>query len=140
MKNVRVKKAAIRSKSAKTRKTGDSKGKLSQKKRQTGIKRRTMGGPRELVLPKRIPVESKSVIVVYGMKVDPEHITRAAVEAFNKRRYTVHDLRLTDYIPDPRFRNLMVKISVLDRIEEELLRIYPDANVIRPNTVTLMVR
>jgi hypothetical protein len=92
------------------------------------------------VLPRKLHVESRNIIVVYGMKLDPEHITRAAVEAYNKRRYTVHDMRLTDYIPDPKFRNLMVKIAVLDRIEEEVMRLYPDATVIRPNTVTLMVR
>jgi hypothetical protein len=93
-----------------------------------------------IVLPKRLPVASRVVTVVYGMHVDPEIITRAAIEAYNKKRYTVHDVRLTDYIPDPKFRNLMVKIAVLDRIQEELLRIYPDAVVLRPNTITLMVR
>jgi hypothetical protein len=85
-------------------------------------------------------VSKKRVVIVYGMRVDPEHITRAAHEAFNKRRYTVHDLRLTEYITDPKFRNLMVKIAVLDRIEEELLLVYPDSEIIRPNTVTLIVR
>jgi hypothetical protein len=91
-------------------------------------------------LPRLAPVGARSFIVVYGMKLEPDIITRAAVEAFNKRRYTVHDIRLMEYIPDPKFRNLMVKIAVLDRIQEELLRMYPEVNVIRPNTVTLMVR
>jgi hypothetical protein len=91
-------------------------------------------------LPRQVPVGARNFIVVYGMKLEPDIITRAAVEAFNKRRYTVHDIRLMEYIPDPKFRNLMVKIAVLDRIQEELLRMYPEVNVIRPNTVTLMVR
>lgn len=91
-------------------------------------------------LPSQVPVGARNFIVVYGMKLEPDIITRAAVEAFNKRRYTVHDIRLMEYIPDPKFRNLMVKIAVLDRIQEELLRMYPEVNVIRPNTVTLMVR
>ncbi|MFH0863017.1 MAG: hypothetical protein V1875_08330 [Candidatus Altiarchaeota archaeon] len=85
-------------------------------------------------------VESKNITVVYGMRIESDIITRAAIEAFNKKRYTVHDVRLTEYIPDPKFRNLMVKIAVLDRIQEELVKLYPEANVIRPNTVTLMVR
>jgi hypothetical protein len=102
------------------------------------VKRKHVSGG--LVLPRRLGVESKSATIVYGMKIDSDVITRSAVEAFNKRRYTVHDIRLTEYIPDPKFRNLMVKIAVLDRIQEELTRLYPEANVLRPNTVTLMVR
>jgi hypothetical protein len=93
-----------------------------------------------IVLPRKLPVESKKVVVVYGMRIDPEIITRAAIEAFNKKRYTVHDIKLTEYVPDPKFRNLMVKIALLDRIEEELFRLYPSAAIIRPNTVTLMAR
>jgi len=89
----------------------------------------------------RAKVSSPSkYIVVYGMRIDGVHISKAAADAFGKRRYTVHDLRLMDFIPDPRFRNLMVKIALLDRIEEELTRMYPSVNVIRPNTVTLLVR
>jgi len=85
-------------------------------------------------------VSKRNALIVYGMRIDPEHITRAAQEAYNKRRYNIHDLRLTEYINDPKFRNLMVKIAVLDRIEEELVRLYPDSEVIRPNTVTLLIR
>lgn len=95
---------------------------------------------RRLVLPSRSSAGLKNVTVVYGMNIDADHITRAAIEAYNKRRYTVHDVRLTEFIPDPKFRNLMVKVAVLDRIQEELVKLYPEANVIRPNTVTLMVR
>ena len=93
-----------------------------------------------IVLPRKLPIEPKKVVIVYGMRIDPEIVTRAAIEAYNKKRYTVHDIKLTEYIPDPKFRNLMVKIALLDRIEEELFRIYPNAAIIRPNTVTLMAR
>jgi hypothetical protein len=93
----------------------------------------------QLILPKKLTVPPKPVIIVYGMRIDPENITRMAIEAYNKHRYTVHDLRLTECISDPKFRNLMVKIAVLDRVEEEILRLYPQAQVLRPNTVTVMV-
>lgn len=88
----------------------------------------------------RTKVSSPPYFVVYGMRIDGVHVTKAAAEAYGKRRYTVHDLRLMEFIPDPRFRNLMVKIALLDRIEEELTRMYPGVSVIRPNTVTLLVR
>jgi hypothetical protein len=110
------------------------------KKKQARIASSTGKNTRPTMPPSKPQVGFKRNIIVYGMKLDPEHITRAAVEAYNKRRYTVHDMKLTDYIPDPKFRNLMVKIAVLDRIEEEVLSRYPEATVIRPNTVTLMVR
>jgi len=85
-------------------------------------------------------VASRDVVVVYGMKIDQDHIIKAAQEAYARRRYTVHDIRLPEYVTDPKFRNLMVKISILDRIEEELNRRYPELSIIRPNTVTLMLR
>ncbi len=97
--------------------------------------------PREkLVLPQKFQVNPKSVVVVYGMRIDERKILNSAVEAYNKRRYTVHDIKLSDYnVHDPKFKNLMVKIAVLDRIEEEILRIYPRSDVKRPNTVTLLI-
>jgi hypothetical protein len=108
-------------------------------KGRSGAARKKAGHVRAAI-QKKLPVDSRSIVIVYGMKLDPEIITRAAIDAYNKRRYTVHDIRLIEYIPDPKFRNLMVRIAVLDRIEEEVRRVYPDANVMRPNTVTLMVR
>ena len=133
----------VKSSKRKGRKKKQLKRKKISKKRAKKAKSPAKSRPRrpmEIILPKKLPVKPPKVVVVYGMKVEPENITRAAIEAYNKRRYTVHDIRLIDYISDPKFRNLMVKIAVLDRIEEELLRIYPDAEIIRPNTVTLMVR
>ena len=106
----------------------------------SGSKRKAVIWDFGIVLPKKLPVASRKIVVVYGMRLDPENITRAAIEAYNKKRYNVHDVRLTEHIEDPKFRNLMVKIAVLDRIEEEICRIYPSAEVLRPNTVTLIVR
>ncbi|MBD3388138.1 MAG: hypothetical protein GF414_04275 [Candidatus Altiarchaeales archaeon] len=130
-----VKKAKVKRKPAKKVKKAEKARKPVKKPKKRARKPKI-----EIILPKRLPVKPKKVVIVYGMNVNPEHITRAAIEAYNKRRYTVHDIKLSDYIPDPKFRNLMVKIAVLDRIEEELLRLYPNTDVIRPNTVTLMVR
>jgi hypothetical protein len=119
--------------------------KKSQQKKGKSGQKSSKAAPEEalgnaIVFPKKLSVKPKSVIVVYGMRIEPEHIMKAAIEAYNKRRYTVHDIRMQEYVTDPKFRNLMVKIALLDRIEEEMLRIYPDTNIIRPNTVTLMVR
>lgn len=126
-----VKKAKKRVKAVR----GKAKGRSAAKAKKKPAKK-----PIEFVLPKRLPVKPRKTVIVYGMRVEPEKITRAAIEAYNKKRYTVHDIKLIDYIPDPRFRNLMVKIAVLDRIEEEVLRIYSDAEAVRQNTVTLLVR
>jgi hypothetical protein len=128
-----------------------AKRKASPKKPSKGVKTGKKAGklrvtvsdtlsPSQYVLPKRHNVESRKIIVVYGMRVDPEKVAAAAVEAYNRKRYTVHDIRLMEQIEDPKFRNLMVKIAVLDRIEEDVVRLYPDAEVLRPNTVTLIIR
>ena len=132
MKKKKPKKAKKRSKSSKKA----SKKKAKPKRKVRRVHRKSV----EIILPKKLPVKPRKVVIVYGMHVEPEKITRAAIEAYNRRRYSVHDIRLMDFIPDPKFRNLMVKIAVLDRIEEEMYRLYPDTEVIRPNTVTLMVR
>jgi hypothetical protein len=101
-----------------------------------GLKRLASG----LVIPKRLPVRPRKMICVYGKSVNPKLITQASIEAYNKRRYTTHDFRASDFISDPRLHNLMVKIAILDRIEEEIVRIYPDVTVDRINSVTLVVR
>jgi hypothetical protein len=136
------KKKSKRVKSARKRHFKAQKGRKRPSKPK--LKRRSLTPRRviqEIILPKKLPVKPRKVVIVYGMSIDPEKVTRAAIEAYNKRKYTVHDIRLVEYIPDPKFNtHLMVKIAVLDRIEEEMLRLYPEAEVIRPNTVTLKVR
>ena len=102
--------------------------------------KKTANSRQKIVLPKRFQVSPKSVVIVYGMRIDERKILSAAVEAYNRKRYTVNDIRLSDYkVEDLKFKNLMVKIAVLDRIEEEILRVYPQAECKRPNTVTLLV-
>ncbi len=96
--------------------------------------------PVKIVMPKRISIKPPEVVIVYGMRLDTKKITYTAVEAYNKKRYTVHDIRLSEFdINDPKFKSLMVKIAVLDRIEEEVMRLYPDATISRTNTVTLEI-
>jgi hypothetical protein len=127
-----LKKAVKRPKSSKPKSVKKAKSsKKPVKKQVSKPKKRSYGG---------LPAPARHMVIVYGMKMDPEQVAKAAVEAYNKRRYTVHDVRLTDHIEDPKFRNLMVKIAILDRIEEDIYRLYPEAEILRPNTVTLVVR
>ncbi|MCX6694893.1 MAG: hypothetical protein NTU61_01160 [Candidatus Altiarchaeota archaeon] len=91
-------------------------------------------------------IESKTLtkgsetIRVYGHEVEKNKITNAALDAFNKKRYTTNDIQVHEYIKNPNFHNLMIKIAVLDRIEEELIRLYPEHDIDRINYVTIMVR
>ena len=101
---------------------------------------KSVSKPLEIVFPKKLAVKPRDMIIVYGMRVDKDKVMRAAIEAYNKRKYTVNDIKLPEYgINDPKFRNLTLKIAVLDRIEEEIFRLYPDAEPKRPNTLTLLI-
>lgn len=93
-----------------------------------------------LELPKKLAVKAKNNIIVFGMSIDTKKVQVAAIEAFNRKKLNIHDVKLSEYnVNDPKFNNLMVKIAVLDRIHEEIVRQYPNAKVSRPNTVTLIV-
>ncbi|MFH1403494.1 MAG: hypothetical protein ABIH11_04415 [Candidatus Altiarchaeota archaeon] len=129
-----VKKASKKSvkKAVKTRKKPV---KTKPKKMSKGLKRLSSG----IIVPERLPVKPRRIITIYGKSVDPKLVTRAAIEAYNKRRYTTHDFKASDFIHDPRLHNLMVQIAILDRVEEEVVRIYPDVRVDRVNSVTLEV-
>jgi uncharacterized ubiquitin-like protein YukD len=93
-----------------------------------------------LVLPKKLAVKSPELMVVYGMQIEPKKVSYAAVEAYNKKKYNAEDIKLQDYcVTNPKFHNLMVKIAVLDRIHEEIKRLYPEANIKRLNSIQLLV-
>ncbi len=126
-------------KKQKTQKTQKKQPKKQVKAVSKAVKAKTPANV-ELVLPKKLSVKPQETLIVYGMEIDPKRVQYAAVEAYNKKRYVAEDIKLQEYcINNPKFHNLMVKIAVLDRIQEEMLRLYPAANVKRQNSITLTV-
>jgi len=92
------------------------------------------------ISPAKTLTKGGRTIRIYGHEVEQSKITNAAIEARNKKRYTTHDIPVHEYISDPKFHELMIKIAILDRIEEELVRLYPEREIDRINTVTILVR
>jgi len=111
--------------------------KTAKTKKHATTKKQKKTEPRQE--PKTLTKGGKT-IRIYGHEVDKNKITNASLEAYHKKRYTTNDIQPQEYIQNPGFHNLMIKIAILDRIEEELIRIYPDAEIERVNAVTIRVR
>lgn len=89
-------------------------------------------------LPEAKPLKlDRQVVRVFGHKIDPARIRNAAVEAYSKRTYGIDDIQVENYIRDSEWDNLMTKIGILDRIEEQLNLMYPHIDVVRKNKISL---
>ncbi|MBM3309531.1 MAG: hypothetical protein FJY77_04685 [Candidatus Altiarchaeales archaeon] len=91
-------------------------------------------------LPPAKPLDvGRQVFRVFGHPVDSKKIKNAAVEAYSKRTYTIDDIPVEHYIKENEWDNLMTKIGILDRIEEQLNLMYPHVDVVRKNRITLEI-
>ena len=97
----------------------------------------------ERVLKKLPPAKPErvepQVVRIFGHKVDFRKIRDAAVEAYSKRAYTIDDIEVDQFIKEKEWDNLMTKIGILDRIEEQLIMMYPHIDVVRKNKITLQL-
>ena len=115
--------------------------KKATKKHKKPAKRTKQKTPaQEIRQENRTMARGGKTIRIYGHEVEKNKVINAAIEAYNKKRYTTNEIQAQDYISNPQFHNLMIKIAILDRIEEELIRLYPDAEIERLNSVTITIR
>ncbi|MFH1125820.1 MAG: hypothetical protein V1703_01730 [Candidatus Altiarchaeota archaeon] len=91
-------------------------------------------------LPPAKPLKTdRQVMRVFGHPVDPNKIKAAAVEAYNKRQYTIDDISVDNYIRESEWDNTMTKIGILDRVEEQLTLMYPQIDVVRKNKISIEI-
>lgn len=95
------------------------------------VKKRVMMSPQK--------VTDMQIISVFGNRVKPSRIKTATRDAYQRGECTTEDIRLSNYIKNPTDHNLMVKISILDRIEEMAAQMYPQSEIIRKNKITLII-
>lgn len=89
-------------------------------------------------LPPAKPLKlDRQVMRVFGHEIDPRKVKAAAMEAYNKRGYCIDDIPVESFIKDGEWDNLMTKIGILDRIEEQLNLMYPHIDVVRKNKITI---
>ncbi|MDD5111608.1 MAG: hypothetical protein PHG85_03620 [Candidatus Altiarchaeota archaeon] len=74
---------------------------------------------------------------IFGHNVDPRKIRESAMEAYNKRCYSIDDINVEFFIRDKEWDNLITKIGILDRIEEQLVLLYPHIDVVRKDKTSL---
>jgi len=89
--------------------------------------------------PKPRPTKGAEHAIVFGKTISLTKIKKAASDAARAREYTADDIHTRDYIRDRDYDNLMVRIAILDHIEEQVRTMYPDATVDRKNKLTLSV-
>jgi hypothetical protein len=89
-------------------------------------------------LPPAKPMKVEQPVVrIFGHAVDSRKVRDSAVEAYGKRLYTIDDIAVDQFISEKEWDNLMTKIGILDRIEEQLIMLYPHIDVVRKNKITL---
>jgi len=74
---------------------------------------------------------------IFGHNVEPRKIKDSAMEAYNKRCYTIDDINVDLFIRDKEWDNLITKIGILDRIEEQLILLYPHIDVVRKDKTSI---
>lgn len=77
--------------------------------------------------------------VVFGHRISLGKLQKASRDAVRRKTYTTDEIHVQDYIPDKKEDNLMVKIALLDHIEEQARLSHPDASITRKNKLTLEV-
>jgi len=95
--------------------------------------------PRRVIEPPVKLVGHPSSMIIFGVHVTEPKIRSAAIEAYRKRMYTTDDINAGEFFNDKSHDNLMVKIAILDRIQEMTKLLYPHTNVERKNKITLLV-
>ncbi|MFH0859594.1 MAG: hypothetical protein V1921_00165 [Candidatus Altiarchaeota archaeon] len=83
--------------------------------------------------------EGMGIISVFGNRIKPSRIEKSVKDAYRKKEYTTDDIHLPEFIRDKTDHNLMVKIGILDHIEEMAAQMYPSLNVYRKNKITLVL-
>jgi len=156
-------------KSAKKKKTPKKAGKKQKKAKKTKIKANAVKKPAKkakpkekkkakpaIVKPAEPPAEKKpkprtkldqpvklvghpTSVIVFGIEIAEPKIRSAAIDAYRKRVYTTDDIHALDFFGDKKHDNLMVKIAILDRIQEMVILLYPNVLVGRKNKITLCV-
>ncbi|VVB51324.1 Uncharacterised protein [uncultured archaeon] len=102
----------------------------------TAAPKTTYGGPSTL----SVPITHPSDVVVMGEVVTPASIKSLTKEAKRKMRFTIDDVNIVDIIPHQDPNNLFVKIAVIDRVQEEAVKMFPKSAVRRLNKITLEIR
>jgi len=81
----------------------------------------------------------RQVMRVFGHEINPKKIQAAAVEAYNKRCYSIDDIPVNYYIKESEWDNLITKIGILDRVEEQINIMYPHVDVVRKSKINLEI-
>lgn len=87
-------------------------------------------------LPKKKKIKGKKVAVIFGNQVSLQKLKDAAYDAVQMKNYTTDDVHMNDYIPHED-DNLMIKIALLDHIEEQARENHPKSEITRKNKLTL---
>ncbi|MFH1788413.1 MAG: hypothetical protein ABH834_03425 [Candidatus Altiarchaeota archaeon] len=88
--------------------------------------------------PQKKKPSGKETPVIFGNKVPLRKIKDAAHDAYRIKKYTTDDIDTKDFIPCEE-GNLMIKIALLDHIEEQVKLHYPQAKIERKNKLTLEI-
>lgn len=100
----------------------------------------TSGQKRYRILrPRKEKTAGKETPVIFGNKVPLRKIKDAAHDAHRRKNYTTDDIHTKDFIPGEE-ENLMIKIALLDHIEEQVKLHYPKAKVERKNKLSLEIK
>jgi len=90
--------------------------------------------------PPKPPTPKTPATLIFGERVKPARITDAAREAVRKRAYSTDDIHVSDYTLNTASNdNLMFKISILDRVQEEIEANHPEVTAERKNKITLAI-
>jgi len=88
--------------------------------------------------PKMAKEKGDKNAVVFGIKIPLHKLKDAAYDAYRMKSYTTDDIHVQEFLPHEE-ENLMIKIALLDHIEEQLRLNYPKAAVERKNKLTIEV-
>jgi len=88
--------------------------------------------------PKMAKEKGDKNAVVFGIKVPLHKLKDAAYDAYRMKSYTTDDIHVREFLPHEE-ENLMIKIALLDHIEEQLRLNYPQAAIERKNKLTVEV-
>ena len=108
----------------------------SKIKKKLGIKKKPKTIKKER---KKVREKGEETAIVFGYPISPKKIQDAASDAIRRREYTTDDIHLQDYI-EKENENLMIKIVLLDHVEEKIRQKHPNLNVERKNKLTIKVR
>ncbi|MFH1835714.1 MAG: hypothetical protein ABH851_05965 [Methanobacteriota archaeon] len=77
-------------------------------------------------------------IIVFGSQIPTARIRNAAKDALNCKTISTDDIFVKDYLQEDE-ENLMIKIAILDHIEEELKAIHHEFKITRKNKLTIVI-